>query len=225
MSSSKYLDILIRYSSLLTATSQVDLSKIKTRKASAPSYKSHFSEFPGHQIIELGLDVQSAERHTSELKRALGERKLIKEKGEREIAEIERGMMSQKREYVTVKRQRRLIEKDILKKSALKKVEGAYFISIVRRIRMATALCKQERNAKNCFQKAFRVDVEKHYSIVKRNPDNKKDKWVYFVVTKKWYESCIMKVVYIVPKALESNGLSRLFWHSTSICLTQGMVG
>ncbi len=136
---------------------------------------------------------------------------MTKEEGQEEIAKIERETMNQKREYVTLKRQRRLIEEDMLEETPLKKADEAYSISIGRRIRIATALSKRERNLKKHIQDSFRAEVEKYYGVVERNKGNKKDKYVYCVVTKRWYPSAIMKAAHIVPKALESEELSHLF--------------
>lgn len=208
-----------RSSSLINANSQFDLKEIKTRKVSAMTTRSEsssVSEFLENKIHEVSLDIE----YSTRFRKALTDDESEATKHERniELKRAEHQHREATRELVTLKRQKKLIEDDIIEGQGHDLLEDAYAIAMLNRdgIPRTRTLNKKERNRANHTQEAFRKDVGNFYEVIwhsKITADRKKAKIleIYCVAAHAWFDSMLVKAEHLVPKKLESPELSMLF--------------
>ena len=97
-------------------------------------------------------------RHYREgLEEAFGAKKLEKRVYESETEEVNENIVSLEREFVTVKRQKRTLEEDIVDAMDVKELEDAYAESMMRRVLAATAKQPKQRFDKSGFRKSVEV--------------------------------------------------------------------
>lgn len=206
-----------RSSSLINANSQFDPKEIKTRKVSAMTTRSEsssVSEFLENKIHEVSLDIE----YSTRFRKALTDDESEATKHERniELKRAEHQHREATRELVTLKRQKKLIEDDIIEGQGHDSLEAAYAIAMLNMDRIPRPLNKQERNRANHSQEAFRKDVGNFYEVIwhsKITADRKKAKIleIYCVAAHAWFDSMLVKAAHLVPKKLESPESSMLF--------------
>lgn len=202
-----------KYSSLLSSTSQDNLARIQSRKASNLSTvsTSAVSVFLDHKIQVVGLNIDYTQRYKEGLVEAFENQKIQHDELLAALREIKEDDKRNRKEYVTLKRHRKHIEEDI-SDDWKQNLETAYSMAIKNRVRIPRQLSRTERNYKKYVQEDFRVAVEAYYDAVKQTQEvTQVKKEVHCAVTKKWFASEAMKAAHLVPKSLQSDELSYLF--------------
>lgn len=130
-----------RSSSLINANSQFGLKEIKTRKVSAMTTRSEsssISEFLENKIHEVSLDIE----YSTRFRKALTDDESEATKHERniELKRAEHQHREATRELVTLKRQKKLIENDIIEGQGHDSLEAAYTVAMLNRDRIPRPL-------------------------------------------------------------------------------------
>lgn len=156
----KYPDIPQRVSSLLPTEVKTELNNIKKRKVSAMSTRSNSSNISGYlgaRLRERELDIEYTSHFRSALKKAYYVNTLSEKDWNRMRYEIKANELEGKKEYVTLKRQRKLIEDDMEENGIHKVIEEAYAKSMMNRVKISREVTKTERNKKTHIQAQFRT--------------------------------------------------------------------
>jgi leucyl aminopeptidase len=200
-----------RVSSLLSTQVKNQLSDIKKRKVSAMSTRSNsstISEFLDAKVREFELDIEYTSHYRTVLRKAYEKKKISEKNWNRMRKTISKKEKKHKKEYVTLKRQRKLIEEDMEDANIHQTTQRAYAISMVNRVKISPQISSKERTAKKHIQEGFRRDVINYYAAEKITEGHK---LCYCVVSGRWYVPGEVKAAHIVPKSLESDELSYLF--------------
>lgn len=147
-----------KYASLLSDESLEHLKEIKSRKVSAAatvSASSGVSEFLDYKIKDVELDIDYAERSKKGVVEAYEKKSLEKEEFFKALETIKEEGQKKKKGYVTLKRQRKLIEDDI-EEGTESDLEQAYASAMVNRVRIPEQLTQSKRNIKKRTQDDFR---------------------------------------------------------------------
>lgn len=203
-----------KYASLLSSESQEKLAEVKSRKISAASIistSSDVSEFLDFKIKDAKLDMDYTERYKRGLVEAY-ERDTIEEEDLTEaLHDIKQDDMKIRREYVALKRQRKLIQGDI-KEGDQSNLEKAYALAMLNRVKIPPQLSQSARNPKKPTQDDFRQALESYYGAARTMiAGDSQIKQVFCAVTKRWWLSGEVKAAHMVPKSLQSDELSYLF--------------
>lgn len=208
---SSYPEVSERVSSLLSTQVKTQLNDIKKRKASAMSTRSAsstVSEFLDAKLHEFVLDHEYINHYRKALKHAY-EVKIISEKDwNRMRNEIKKNETKEKKEYVTLKRQRKLIEDNLEEFSVQNTFEQPYANAMLNRVKLPRQLNSKERSLKRHTQENFKHELAKYYEA---ETTIESTKFCYCAATQRWWKSELVKAVHIVPKSLESEELSYLF--------------
>lgn len=203
-----------KYESLLSVESLEHLNEIKSRKVSAASIvsaSSGVSEFLDYKIKDAELDIDYAEKCKKGVVEAYERKSLEKEELFKALESIKEEGQKKKKEYVTLKRQRKLIEDDI-EEGAESDLEKAYASAMMNRVRIPEQLTQSKRNFKMRTQNDFRQALETYYGVVRKEVDGESEQeLVYCAVTQVWWLSRDVRAAHIVPKSLQSEELSYLF--------------
>ena len=157
---------------------------------------------------EVELNIEYTARYRAVLRQAYQEEKLTRDDWKRLREQLSSDDQSSKGEFVTLKRQRKLLEEDIMEADIHKTVESAYAKAMLNRIKLPKQISAKERNCKKHIQEKFRHGLEEYYEVGRTDGNCKS---IYCVATGNWYEPEFMKAAHIVPKSLESEELSYLF--------------
>jgi hypothetical protein len=114
-----------------------------------------------------------------------------------------------KKEYVTLERQRKLIKDDLEENNIHRSFEHAYARVMINRVKIPQQLSSKERNIKKHIQEDFKRDLINFFDVEETQEGQK---FLYCWITKRWWKSEEVKAAHIVPKVLESEELSLLFW-------------
>lgn len=203
-----------KYASLLSNNFQENLAQIQSRKTSAfstVSTSSTASEFLDQKIRDMETDIDFTQVYRDGLVETFDTKLLGSEELTKALEEVNGDDKKRRKEWVTLKRQRRHTEEDILDQGK-ENVETAYGIAIRNWFQIPSQLSNSERNRKNHAQQDFRKGVEDYYHVAKEIQEQTKVvREVYCCVSKGWYEPSSMKAAHIVPKILQSDELSYLF--------------
>lgn len=198
-------DKVAKYASLMPPHRQEELRKIERRTASAVSavsIQSSASDLLEEKILAISTEIEYTEIVRAGLKEALEARKIKEEEAQRLLSDVEDYEDSQTREFVTIKRQRKLIEDDIAEDSTTS-TEEAYATSMLHRVLGATA-----KTTKTKFdQSGFRKSVEEYYGAMEMRDGMK---FAHCAVLG-WVPSSQVKAAHLVPKSLESAEIAHLF--------------
>jgi hypothetical protein len=190
---------------------KTQLSDIKKRKVSAMSSRSAsstISGFPNAKVRGFEVDIEYTSHYRSALKKAYEAKTLSEADWNRMRKEIKPNETEGKKDYVTLKRQRKLIEDDIEETSIHKTMEHAYAKVMMNRVRIPREVHKSARNQKYT-QETFRADLMRYYAVENKL---KGKNFCYCVATERWWKSSEVKAAHIVPKSLESEELSFFVW-------------
>lgn len=203
-----------KYSSLFSNASQENLAQIQSRKASVMSsisVNTSISDFMECKVQAVKLERE----YLQELEAGIVEAFAGKDSAEDELCnalkDINNDDQSKRREYVALKRQRKLIEED-LTDGWRENIEKAYSTAILNRVRITQQLHRQSRIFKKHRQEDFRRAVESYYDVVHVEKEVTQEiRTVYCIVSRQWHPSKDMKAAHLVPKSLQSEELSYLF--------------
>lgn len=211
---SQYPKIPERVSSLFPSHVKNTLHDIKKRKVSAMSARSNsstISEFIEQKIHEHKLNIDYTEQCRQGLRKAFEEKNLSLS----EWKQLREGLQDQdkddKSQYVTLKRQRLMIEDDIQDSSHNKSLEGAYAVAMVNRVKIRR---KKEDVSPKTVQRRFRNGILNFYDVKKVRENG--ERLVYCVASKEWWDAKLVKAAHLVPRSLESEELSYLFGAGTT---------
>lgn len=203
-----------KYASLLSPEMRNTLAEVKARKTRAASFlsaSSDVSEFLEYKIKEVELDIDYTEMCKKGLEEA-SKRETIEEGDLSEALQtINHDRLEKKREYVALKRQKRLIQDDI-EEGGQSNLEKAYASAMLHRVKMPPQLGKSGQNQKKHAQENFTEALEAYYGTVRTvTVKDNEVKHVFCPVTKMWWMSKAVKAAHLVPKSLQSIELSYLF--------------
>lgn len=213
-----------KYLSLLSDQSRKNLIDIEASNAgrlSSFSVLADLSRFSAGAEIPVRLDYKYCELefkidYLQEFKDGLigahALKKLERENLFEALSAVKDEHRRKKEEFVLLKRQRKIIEEDILEMVPMETIESAYSIITSSQVKLRQELSRmnqtQTKGANQVFQKA----VKTYYDVVGYNEDFVlPERMVYCMVTRNWWLSNQAKAVHIVPKLLQSEQLSYLF--------------
>ena len=139
-----------KYSSILSTESRQHLSELKVRKSSAASTvsaSSDVSDFLDYKIKDAALDIDYTEKYKQGVVEACYNKKITKDELSAALKEIKKDGEKKKKEYVAIKRQRKLIQDD-MEESRTKDLEKAYAAAMTNRVRIPPQLNKVAHNSK-----------------------------------------------------------------------------
>lgn len=194
---------------ILPTQIKTQLRNIKKRKVSAISTQSASStvrQFLNAKVCQLELDIDYASHYRAGLKKAYESKILSGADWDRIRTEIETHDSEVKKEFVTLNRQRKIIEDDLEEIKNVYTIQHAYAKIMVNRISISR---RSDHNLKkNPEEKLFRFQLIRYYQVQEIEQGQK---WCYCVATGRWWQSKDVKATHIVPKSLESEELAYMF--------------
>ncbi len=195
-----------RFSSRLAAPVRKELDTIKIRKVSATSTitaKSSVSGFLEAQIMGLEADLDYVKHYRQGLEEVARENVVAKRDLEEETSQLEDEDLERKKQLVVLKKQRKILEEDLLESGFPERTEEAYAETMAHKVMRSTA-----KMNKSCFnQSAFRKSVEAYYDASRVVEGEAQAHCAVFG----WMGSRLTRAAHIVPKALETQELAYLF--------------
>ena len=203
-----------KYASLLSPEMQDSLADVKARKASAESFlsaSSNVSEFLEYKIENVELDMDYIQMYKRGLEEASKREAIEEEDLSEALTSVKQETIEKRREWVTLKKQKRLIKDDI-EEGDKSNLEKAYASAMLYRVKIPPQLCKAGQNQKKHAQEDFRNALESYYGAVRMVMVSEAEmKKIFCPVTKIWWVAKLVKAAHLVPKSLQSIELSYLF--------------
>lgn len=215
---STYPEISEHVFSLLSVQTQDQLNDIKIRKVSAISARSAsstVSDFIDRKLHEFELDIDYTTQYRRGLKSAYDAETLPQKDWDRMREEINVQESANKKEYLTIRRQRKILEDDMTELGFQETLESAYTKIMINRVKLLRRIIGNGKKLQWLVQDNFRHRMIKYYQAGKNDPlyaaCHYRSDMAYCMATGLWFWSFHVRATHIVPKSLESEELSYLF--------------
>lgn len=129
---------------------------------STRSTSLNISDFLNQKVQEVELNSEYTTRYRAVFREAYKENRLAKDDWNKLREKLKMENQSSKSEFVTSKRQRKMIENDMAEANIHKTVENAYTKMMLNRIKLS-----KERNFKKHTQEKSRLELEKYYEVAR----------------------------------------------------------
>lgn len=196
-----------RFSSAMPSSRQESLrSKLRqVSHSSQISATSSTSEFIEHKLLNIGAEIDYLNTYKHGVLELYEHPEMEKDEVYKELESIEKRVLPLEREFVVVKRQKKIVEEDLAEETSLHEtMEDAYASIMVSKVMLATGKQKKRRFGQSKFKK----DVLSYYNA-SRTENGYEETYCHLLHT--WLPAKTVESAHLVPKSLQSEELSYLF--------------